>query len=82
MGEFIITVSGTDRKNEIISENFYLDKADEETLEACKQLFLLHWTYYVDYVQDVNVMNVETMYTEKENIERKEYERLKAKFEV
>jgi len=61
MGKFIITVSGCDCKNEIISERYFVDNGSEETKAACRALYDEQWahTHYHPYNIEVECFDVE-----------------------
>jgi hypothetical protein len=59
MGKYIVTISGTDRKNEIISETYQLNKWSEDIKSAVIEIYNEEWSYYSPYNIEVNVTDLE-----------------------
>lgn len=62
MGKYIVTVSGTDRKSEIISKTYFVNKYNDEVKEACISIYKEEWSCYSPVNIEVNVIDVEKMY--------------------
>lgn len=62
MGKYIVTISGTNRKCEIISETFYLDNAEYETIEACKIVYAEMWDCYSLTNIEINIQDIDKLY--------------------
>jgi hypothetical protein len=62
MGKYIVTVNGTDRKSEIISETYFVNQYNDEVKEACISIYEEEWSYYSPTNIEVKVIDVEKMY--------------------
>lgn len=105
-GKFIITISATTFKSEIVSESFYLDEISDDIQSACMAIFQennryeqslsnfetevidinkLYSDFHVDKAEKERIKsvlyNIERAKKDIKEKERKEYLRLKKKFE-
>lgn len=62
MGKYIVTVNGTDRKSEIISETYFVNQYNDEIKEACISIYEEEWSCYSPVNIEVKVIDVEKMY--------------------
>ena len=62
MGRYLVTVSGTDRKSEIISEVYRLSKYNDEVENACKTIYEREWISYEPTNIEIDVLDVDNLY--------------------
>lgn len=62
MGKFIVVVSGTDRKGEIISNTHYLSSCTSDIEDACRQIYEEEWSRYSPVNIEVKVIDIDNMY--------------------
>ena len=62
MGKYIVRISGTDRKSEIITETYYLNDWSEEIKTSLIEIYEEQWSHYSPYNIEVDVTDLESIY--------------------
>lgn len=73
-GKFIVAVSATDFKSEIVSEEFYVCEISDDIIKACEAILKDEYSCYSLSNFETNVVDIETLY---KNFSENKYQRRK-----
>lgn len=60
-GKFLVTISGTDQKSEILSSTYFISEYDENIKKALISIYQEEWEYYSPINIGITMYNIEEL---------------------